>query len=183
MGIFPLPDKVSLELISPSGATTGRYPIKSNVWQEKDFPLEASLVRVQYDLLDERSAEESIAVFILNPLPGIWNLVVYGELIINGEFDIYLPTNDFIERNTIFLKPDPYTTIVLPSTNTGTITVGASALLLEWGIVKGNDPSINTIATKAYLSRGARRRDNVSYPNREWGYGELDLLNTFQELQ
>ncbi|WP_170311573.1 S8 family peptidase [Vallitalea okinawensis] len=237
----PLPDKVSLELISPSGNSTGRFPIRSNEWQEKEFPLEASLVRIHYDLLDARSAEESIAVFVINPLPGIWNLVVYGDLIINGEFDIYLPTNDFIERNTIFLKPDPYTTIVLPSTNPGTITVGAynevinsiylqsgrgytrderikpdivapgtnvvgpypknqygvlsgtsvssaitagaSALLLEWGIVKGNDPSINTIATKAYLSRGARRRPNVSYPNREWGYGELDLFKTFQELQ
>ena len=33
---------------------------------------------------------------------------------------------------------------------------GASALLMEWGIVRGNDPFLYGEKVKAYLRRGAR---------------------------
>ncbi len=60
---------------------------------------------------------------------------------------------------------------------------GAAALMLEWGIVKNNDFSMNTLKIKSYLVRGARRRPDLVYPNDQWGFGELDLLRAFQELQ
>lgn len=62
-------------------------------------------------------------------------------------------------------------------------TAGASALLLEWGILKGNDVEMDTRKAKTYLIRGATRKQNLVYPNREWGYGELNLLRSFQELR
>ncbi|WP_105616286.1 S8 family peptidase [Vallitalea okinawensis] len=237
---IPLPDKFSIEIISPTGNTTGIFPLKSRTWQDYTFALEGTMVHVHYDLLDERAGGEIITVIINKPSAGLWTLVIHGETVINGVFDIYLPTKGFIEDDTIFLKPDPNITVVIPSTNPGTITVGAynevinsiyfssgrgytrenrvkpdivapgvnavgpypnnqygvmsgtsvssaitagaSALILEWGIVKGNDLSINTTATKAYLVRGANRKKGLKYPNREWGFGELDLLNTFKEL-
>ncbi|HOO79119.1 MAG TPA: S8 family peptidase [Lachnospiraceae bacterium] len=51
---------------------------------------------------------------------------------------------------------------------------GAAALLLEWGIVRGNDPFLYGEKVKAYLIRGARRLPGVSeYPNPEVGWGAL----------
>lgn len=65
------------------------------------------------------------------------------------------------------------------SSVSGAITAGISALMLEWGIVQKNDLQINTTRIKNYLIRGARRDSDRIYPNREWGYGEIDLYETF----
>ena len=58
-------------------------------------------------------------------------------------------------------------------------TTGIAALMLEWGIVDGNYPGINTIVIKKFLMRGARRTSALTYPNRDWGYGIIDIFNTF----
>lgn len=62
-------------------------------------------------------------------------------------------------------------------------TAGIAALMLEWGIVDGNYPGMNTIIIKNYLMRGARRSQGLTYPNREWGYGIVDIFNTFAILR
>ena len=51
---------------------------------------------------------------------------------------------------------------------------GASALLMEWGIVRGNDPFLYGEKVKAYLRRGARALPGFEeYPNSQVGYGAL----------
>jgi len=62
-------------------------------------------------------------------------------------------------------------------------TTGVAALLLEWGIVKGNNRTMDTIQVKKYLIRGVSRNVNIVYPNKEWGYGTLNLYGTFVSLQ
>jgi len=62
-------------------------------------------------------------------------------------------------------------------------TAGVAALLLEWGIVKGNMPKMNTINVKFLMIHGARRDLKTTYPNREWGYGILDVFNIFDSLR
>lgn len=59
---------------------------------------------------------------------------------------------------------------------------GCCALMLEWGYVNGASPSLQTTQIKNYFIRGAVRKDNVVYPNPEWGYGQLDIYNTFQNM-
>ena len=61
----------------------------------------------------------------------------------------------------------------------GAITAGIAALMLEWGIMQKNDMQINTTRIKNYLIRGARRDPERIYPNREWGYGQVDLYEAF----
>lgn len=235
-----LPDKWSVEFISPSGETTGKLPYLIRQWQRVQFPLEGTTINVYYNFMEEKVAIESIAVIIDSPLPGLWTIVIHGDLIVDGKLDIWLPLKGLINDDTVFLKPNPYDTIVNPATNDGTITVGAyddisqsiylgssrgftrdkrvkpdfvapgvnvlgpypnnqfvyqtgtsvsaaitagaAALLLEWAIIKGHDEWMNTDALKSYLARGANRRDSIIYPNREWGYGELNLNNTFKLL-
>jgi subtilisin family serine protease len=62
-------------------------------------------------------------------------------------------------------------------------TAGITALLLEWGIVRGNYPGIDTVEVKKFLIRGAQRNPNIIYPNRDWGYGILDIYNVFDILR
>lgn len=51
---------------------------------------------------------------------------------------------------------------------------GSSALLMEWGIVRGNDPFLYGNKVKAYLRRGARELPGFSAtPNFRVGYGAL----------
>ncbi len=51
---------------------------------------------------------------------------------------------------------------------------GSAALLMEWGIVRGNDPFLFGNKVKAYLRRGARRLPGFSEtPNYRVGYGAL----------
>ena len=60
---------------------------------------------------------------------------------------------------------------------------GSAALLMEWGIVLGNDPFLYAEKVKAYLVDGARplRIESV-YPNRTLGYGALCLERTFRNI-
>lgn len=51
---------------------------------------------------------------------------------------------------------------------------GGAALLMEWGIVRGNDPYLYGEKMKAYLIRGARQLPALrQYPNPQLGWGAL----------
>lgn len=51
---------------------------------------------------------------------------------------------------------------------------GSAALLMEWGVIQGNDPYLYGEKVKAYLRRGARPLPGFSeYPNPQVGYGAL----------
>ena len=51
---------------------------------------------------------------------------------------------------------------------------GAAALLMEWGIVRGNDPYLYGEKVKAYLRRGAQPLPGIEkYPDPAVGYGVL----------
>lgn len=63
------------------------------------------------------------------------------------------------------------------------ITTGAAALLLEWFIVRGNNTSVNTTILREYLIRGAKMPQNRTSPNREFGFGILDLIETFDQFR
>lgn len=59
---------------------------------------------------------------------------------------------------------------------------GVAAVLMEWGIVRGNFPNMNSVEIKNLIIRYARRNLNIVYPNRDWGYGILDVYNVFENL-
>lgn len=63
------------------------------------------------------------------------------------------------------------------------ITAGAVALMLEWQIYEREVPGIDVFQIKSLLILGAIRPDTMEYPNREWGYGQLNLYNTFEVMR
>lgn len=60
---------------------------------------------------------------------------------------------------------------------------GAAALLLSWGILGQNNFYLNSASVKTYLIRGAKRNPALPYPNRQFGYGTLDLYQAFLGLR
>ena len=112
--------------------------------------------------------------------------------VLNAAADFSGRDREIGEAERIFfaadIKPDiaaPGVGITAPSADgqyrsyTGTsfatpIVTGSAALLLEWGIVRGNDPFLYGEKLKAYLRKGARPfLDAQMYPNIRTGYGAL----------
>jgi len=60
------------------------------------------------------------------------------------------------------------------------IVAGVCSLMLQWGIVDKNDPQMFSIKVRSYLIYGANRKSNETYPNREAGFGYLNIKNTFE---
>lgn len=83
---------------------------------------------------------------------------------------------DLVAPGVGVLAPDIYGSY-LPVTGTSfatPIVTGSAALLMEWGIVRGNDPFLYGEKVKAYLRRGAQPlRGETQYPNERVGWGRL----------
>lgn len=99
--------------------------------------------------------------------------------------------------NDLIVKPDlaaPGFNILVPDLNHGFTTAsgsslaaasvaGGAALILEWAIVRGNVASTNSLGIKNFFIRGAvRDNPNLTYPNKIWGYGKMDLYQSYERL-
>ena len=58
---------------------------------------------------------------------------------------------------------------------------GIGALMQEWAFVVGYDPFMNGQNMRTYLIQGAVKDGPYEYPNREWGYGKINIYNTLLE--
>lgn len=176
---------------------------------------------------------------------GIWQIVLYPRRVVNGNIQMYLPSEVVRSSATRFLLPNPDVTLTIPSTSQRVITVGAyqtffgayadfsgrgfvmnaseigeglakpdlvapgvnlrlqtgegditvsgtsyatpfvtaaAALLMEWGIAKGNDPYLYGEKVKAYLIRGARRLPGYEeWPNDMTGWGALCVADSIPD--
>ena len=93
---------------------------------------------------------------------------------------------DLVAPGVNILAPDLYGSF-LPVTGTSfatPIVSGAAALLMEWGIVRGNDPFLYGEKVKAYLRKGARPlRGEREYPNDRVGYGRLCVTDSLPQTE
>lgn len=110
----------------------------------------------------------------------------------NPEFVLYTNSGKGYSTSNI-INPDlaaPGVNILCPTLNhdftrlTGTSAAaahmaGITAMVLEWGIVKNYYPNLDTIGVKKFLIRGAKRRKTLLYPNQDWGYGIVDIFNSY----
>lgn len=171
-------------------------------------------------------------------MPGLWKLRIIPSEIVDGRFDLWLPTTEEVTDRTYFSAPSEEGTITIPATaekvirtagyndRTGSIApfsgtgtrggilpdiaapavnvistragggydtftgtsfaapfvTGSAALMMEWGIIRGNAPFLYGERIKAYLRLGARRTAGMTYPNPFFGYGRLCLNSTMAHL-
>ena len=169
---------------------------------------------------------------------GVWTFEIHPRRVVQGNYQMWLPSQSALNIGTRFLRPTPDHTLTIPSTAGKAITVGAydigydsyadfsgrgyyaewyngkpdivapgvniycpapgggfttrtgtsfatpfvtgsAALLMEWGVVEGNDPFLYGEKMKAYLRNGAKQiRGETQYPNIRVGYGALCLSQT-----
>lgn len=232
------PNKMNINIISPAGEISGFLESKMNRVEDIKFYLTNTKVTVKYNVPDYFTGHEVINLIFHDIKPGIWKFQLEGEYVVNGRYDIWLQPKITLPERTVFLKPDPYVTLSVPSTGRKIITVayydsrndslvpssgkgfntnglinpdiataginilttkvgggittmsgssvataivaGSCALLLQWGIVDGNDTTMYTIKVRSYLTYGADRPAIYNYPNRDIGFGRLNLNGSFK---
>lgn len=68
------------------------------------------------------------------------------------------------------------------SSMSAAITAGGVAQFLEWLWKNQRVAYLRSNEVKNYLIRGAVRDSGLTYPNRQWGYGKLNLQGVFDSL-
>lgn len=85
--------------------------------------------------------------------------------------------------NGIVTTPGGGTKTVSGSSVATAITAGCCALILQWGIVDGNDRKMYWTEVRSYLIRGTTMRVGETYPNEQWGYGALNIKGVFDAIR
>jgi subtilisin family serine protease len=116
------PDRFSIGIVSPSGETIERFPAKLKGEEEYPLVFEGSTIRVEYTLPDEKTGDEIVIIYIANSREGIWQIRLYGEYIVDGRYDVWLPQKELLNGDTRFINPDAYTTVSSPGTAMNIIT-------------------------------------------------------------
>ena len=88
-------DRMSVSLKSPAGEIVPRAPAKSGEQTVSKLILEKSTVIVDYYFPLAETGVQYISTTILDPTPGIWTMTLYGDIVLNGRFDSWLPMTRF----------------------------------------------------------------------------------------
>jgi hypothetical protein len=118
-------DRLAVSIESPTGEKTRQFPAAPGTKYKTGFILEPSSVEVEYFFPNPKSGAQFTWIKIFKPTPGIWKISVYGEKVMDGTFDAWLPRSGFTEDSLRFVKPSSYGTVTPPATALGVITVGA----------------------------------------------------------
>ena len=227
-------DQFDVVLIDPSGRELG--PLQELLGPQR-FLTPGTELLVYYGEPNPYSPSQEIYVDFLPRGSyidsGIWRIRLIPRRIVDGRFNMWLPSATVLNTGTRFYRPSAETTLTIPSTARKVISVGAydsrtmtyapfsgrgfdrlneqvkpdiaapgvgintaavgggytvvsgtsfatpfvtgaAAMMMQWGIVDGNDPYLYGEKVKAYLRRGARQLPGFTvYPNPQVGYGAL----------
>lgn len=225
---------------SPLGEVIQKLPPRISFSENISFILENTRIFVTSEIVQTVSGHQLIFIRFSDPTPGSWKIRVYTDSFNNGNYHIWLPITGFSDPDVRFLRPNPDTTLTVPSasvstmttaaynaydnslflnssrgftrtgqikpdfaapgvnvfgpnlrggftTATGTsvaaaITAGACAQIVEWGMGRTPPRIFNNTELKSLFIRGADRSRQELYPNREWGYGTLNVYQVFSSL-
>lgn len=234
------PEVYAVGFESPLGEVIQKLPPRISFSENISFILENTRIFVTSEIVQTVSGQQLIFIRFSDPTPGSWKIRVYTDSFNNGNYHIWLPITGFSNPDVRFLRPNPDTTLTVPSasvstmttaaynaydnslflnssrgftrtgqikpdfaapgvnvfgpnlrsgftTATGTsvaaaITAGACAQMVEWGMRRTPPRIFNNSELKALFIRGADRSRQALYPNREWGYGTLNVYQVFSSL-
>lgn len=119
-------DSAGIELISPGGQTAG--PLQQFLGAQR-FVLEETEILLYYGEASPHTMAQEIYIEFLPTknyiTPGLWNIRLRGEKIIDGSYHLWLPGGGVRNIQTRFLYPNPEYTLTIPSTALKPIAVGA----------------------------------------------------------
>lgn len=120
-----LPNVMFIEVISPSGESTGIIAIVTNYTANYTYIFEKTSIRANYYLPEETTGDELIRIRFYNLRPGIWRIRLYGYNITTGKYNAWMPQNGITIGGTRFSFADPFGTVTNPSTSIYSVTVAA----------------------------------------------------------
>lgn len=161
------PDKLTVSVRTPLGGSTGKIPVNNIQVQAYTFPLENARLEVEYVVSDVTSGDQNIRFRFSNPTLGIWSITVYGESVVAGDYNVWLPRQGFVGEDTRFLQPDVNMTITTPGNAYESLIVGAyngTDQSIYAGSSRG--PTRNMVILPTLIAPGV----NVLAPNLAGGY-------------
>lgn len=118
-------DNISAELILPDGATTGIITQENRVRTLNTRELSINMIynqptrySVSQEIFFDIKATEGNFV-----KAGVWIIRLRAEAIVDGKFNIWLPTVEEVTTGTYFSAPDNFGTLTIPSTSAKVIRV------------------------------------------------------------
>lgn len=118
------PDKVSVNIITPTGEKTGKIEVPKMEEGEIQTKLGDSLIKIQYYIQQESGGEQVIILIANNVKGGIWQVNLIGDIVVNGRYDVWMHQKSLLRGETRFLKPDIYTTLTVPCTGRNVLCTG-----------------------------------------------------------
>lgn len=235
------PNVMTISITSPTGECTGHISLRQGYTYSVNFIFDKTEVNVEYRLLLENNDSQLIFLRFRNPSAGIWTINVEPVQMLEGEFHIWLPVEEFLAGEVYFLEANPDTTLTEPGTSRNAMTVayyngrengvdinsgrgytrdglikpdyavpgvevtgaglngsfvtrtgssvatgiaaGAAALLMEWILEQPEARGVNSSQIRNIILLGTDHRAMVEYPNREWGYGTMNLFQSLDTLR
>lgn len=117
-------DSFSVELIFPSGMSSGVVGIESQV---KNVRIDNVMLTVIYGQPTHYSVRQEIYLQVRavsgTISPGVWKLRIIPTTIVDGNFDMWLPTVEAVSSKTHFSNPSDDDTMTIPSTALKVISV------------------------------------------------------------
>ncbi len=114
-------DRLAVSVTSPTGEVVPRVPFRTGSVYDGKFIFEQSVVTVEY----YRDIDTIIFLKFRDATNGIWEIKLFGDAIVSGDYYAWMPVEGQISPNVDFLRPVPENTIVSPATSNRSITTGA----------------------------------------------------------
>lgn len=117
------PNIVGINIISPSGQSTGTIQAILNQNQKYGFVLEGTKTNIYFDLPEKFSGDELIRVYFYDISPGQWRIRLNLQRGKAATYNAWMWQQEFVGKGTRFSPSDPYGTITIPADSDYTIAV------------------------------------------------------------
>ncbi|MGL4797865.1 MAG: S8 family serine peptidase [Cellulosilyticaceae bacterium] len=120
-------DLLSFEIVAPNGAKTPRIYYNQPASR---YVLGDTIVYVSFAGPSPLNGDIEFAVYLLGEggksiNEGVWQGRVYGDSVVNGQYNVWGETSEQSGDTTFFVQATPQVTVTTPSTASNVITVGA----------------------------------------------------------
>jgi hypothetical protein len=119
------PNIMALSIVSPSGESTGTINAQIGVIDTYSFVFENTSALINIYIPEEYSGDQLMRIRFFNLKEGIWNLVLTGQLILDGTYNAWIPQEGISIGGTRFVSSDPYGTVMSPGTSDYVLTAAA----------------------------------------------------------
>ncbi|MDR5588907.1 MULTISPECIES: S8 family peptidase [Clostridium] len=119
------PNIMTVDIVSPSGENTGIVPAIINLTEEYNFVFEKTSIKIEFYIPEENTGDELIRIQFYNLQPGIWQIKLIANLVLDGTYNIWIPQYGLSIGDTSLSPSDPFGTFTNPGGSTAIITVAA----------------------------------------------------------